>query len=419
MIALYFIRYALLLIFGTGVASYFAGIKYSRLNLLVYIALNVVCAVPQVLLYIFCGEATVFEFYPLIVHIPCVLYFFLIQRTRIITAIASVTSAYLCCQLPAFFEVLLDYFIDNEPLVDIVYIFALILTAYIIIVAVGQVLQDVLTRNSRSMFVFSILPTIYYVFDYSTTIYSSLLPEGNVVIIEFLPFLLCSSYIIFCSVYFKAYEKTTDAERRANIVNLMAQAQIKDTERMRRSEQEIRLIRHDMRHHLQSIATSIENGDIDAAMNIIKGFSSTIEATVVKRYCSNATVNTVLSSFEERCRTARIKFQVSVTLGEISVDEIFLASILSNALENAFNAQSELPEEERFIKLRMRMHEQRILFSVRNPFDKAPIFVDGMPKPSRFGHGYGTQSIKYLTERLGGHCQFGIEDGVFVFRTII
>ena len=54
-----------------------------------------------------------------------------------------------------------------------------------------------------------------------------------------------------------------------------------------------------------------------------------------------------------------------------------------------------------------------------NPFLEKPIFSDGIPITTKKGHGYGTQSIRYMTERLGGNCMFSIEDQQFILRVIL
>ncbi|MGI6772411.1 MAG: GHKL domain-containing protein [Acutalibacteraceae bacterium] len=35
------------------------------------------------------------------------------------------------------------------------------------------------------------------------------------------------------------------------------------------------------------------------------------------------------------------------------------------------------------------------------------------------GHGLGTQSIKYVTEKLNGNCQFVAKDGQFALRVVL
>ena len=69
----------------------------------------------------------------------------------------------------------------------------------------------------------------------------------------------------------------------------------------------------------------------------------------------------------------------------------------------------------------LKSSDGKLLLSVRNPYKDKPILVDGMPisPAASQGHGYGTKSICYMTERLGGNCQFVLEENQFVVRVII
>ena len=61
----------------------------------------------------------------------------------------------------------------------------------------------------------------------------------------------------------------------------------------------------------------------------------------------------------------------------------------------------------------------RLLLSVKNLFKDMPAFVDGIPTTDKRGHGYGTQSIRYMTEKLGGKCQFSSQNDMFILRVVI
>ena len=63
----------------------------------------------------------------------------------------------------------------------------------------------------------------------------------------------------------------------------------------------------------------------------------------------------------------------------------------------------------------------KLLLSVKNPFVET-ISMDpakGIPMSAKAGHGYGTQSILYLTEKLGGKCQFAVQNNIFVLRVVL
>ena len=131
------------------------------------------------------------------------------------------------------------------------------------------------------------------------------------------------------------------------------------------------------------------------------------------------TLNYVLSDYAEKCRNAQIPFTYAVELEALPVDEVYFSSIVSNALDNALNAQMKIPAERRNIKLLLKNSGGKLLFSVKNPVSGPVAFADGLPVSDKKGHGYGTQSIRYLTERLGGNCQFTVQDGMFVLRVVL
>lgn len=114
-----------------------------------------------------------------------------------------------------------------------------------------------------------------------------------------------------------------------------------------------------------------------------------------------------------------VDFSVTVELDELSVDEIQFSSIISNAIDNALNAQAKLPVGSRQITLMIKDSEGKLLFSVKNPYKDAPVFANGLPITDEKNHGYGTKSICYITEKLGGKCQFAIQNELFVLRVIL
>ena len=94
----------------------------------------------------------------------------------------------------------------------------------------------------------------------------------------------------------------------------------------------------------------------------------------------------------------------TVELDELKVDELLFCSILSNALDNALNAQKLLPAQKCSIRVMIKVSNEKLLLSVKNPIGQRITFADGLPVTGRRGHGYGTQSIRYMTAKLGGMC---------------
>ena len=144
-----------------------------------------------------------------------------------------------------------------------------------------------------------------------------------------------------------------------------------------------------------------------------------IDGTRLERFCGIETINYVLSDYAAKCSNDCVAVSFDVALENLDVDELLFCSILSNALDNAFNAQKELPADRRKIRLMLKQSGGKLLLSVKNPTARQVTFVNGLPLSEKKGHGYGTQSIRYLTERLGGNCQFSQHQDVFILRVVL
>ncbi|MBR4020662.1 MAG: sensor histidine kinase [Firmicutes bacterium] len=131
-------------------------------------------------------------------------------------------------------------------------------------------------------------------------------------------------------------------------------------------------------------------------------------------------MNMILSYYEETLESFSVQFTYDLQLpSKVKLSDVDLTSILSNGLENAIHAVSALPEECRQIHMSLSEKGGKILISIKNPYGQTPKFIGDMPVSKESGHGYGTQSIRYTVEKLGGNCQFALADGQFVLRVII
>lgn len=167
-----------------------------------------------------------------------------------------------------------------------------------------------------------------------------------------------------------------------------------------------------------NISSLIENGEKDKAIKYIGEVVSYADKTAVRKYCGNELVNLIISSFEEDIKNNGIEFKYRFEIPELlPISEIDLSSILSNAIENAVNAAKNA--DEKLIDIFMSKTSEKLLISVKNTFKEMPEMVNEIPTASKEGHGYGTQSIRYTTEKLNGNCHFTVSGNLFVLQVII
>ena len=408
-----------ILLFGIVLTAAFAGIQPSRKNLLYYMGLFAFSGGLQLAVTLTLSEALVWKLYPLIAHLPLIVMLCTVFRKSLVSAAAATFTAYLFCQPSKWFSVLVDQIVHSTPVALSARILCLIPVGYVSLVFLAPYLSEIFNKDRRSVCIFGFLPTVYYLFDYITAVYTNLWLSNVRVVMEFLPFFLAIIYMVFCFLYYKEYEQKADAQRKEQIIRIAVEQQAREITAIKQIEQEIRLLRHDMRLFLSSLAVSIENGEIDTAREMINSQITRVDGTKLERFCNNHMVNYVISDYSARCNAENIPFSCTVALDELTLDEIMFCSILSNALDNALNAQKTLPPNQRSIKLMLKKSHSKLLLSVKNPIDRKIVFSDGLPVSDKDGHGYGAQSIRYLTERMGGNCLFSVQDGIFILQVVL
>lgn len=408
-----------ILAFGITLTAAFANIQCAKRNILIFLGLFAFSGGLQLAAMLLFSEAMVWKLYPLITHLPLITLLCLVYRKPLAAAAATAFTAYLCCQPSKWFGVLVNQFTNSPSAELFARILCLIPVGYVAIFYLSPYLSEFFSKDRRSVCIFGFVPTVYYLFDYATVVYTDLWLSNVRVVMEFFPFFLTFIYMSFCFLYYKEYEQKAEAQRKEQIIRIAVEQQAKEITAVKQIEQEIRLLRHDMRLLLSSLAVSIENGDTDTAQEMINAQIALVNGTRLERFCTNDIVNYVISDYSARCKDENISFFHTIELDELTVDEIMFCSILSNALDNALNAQKTLPPDRRGIKLMLKKSGDKLLLSVKNPVGHQVLFSDGLPVSSEDGHGYGTQSIRYLTERLGGNCLFCVQDGMFILRVVL
>ena len=416
---LFFLHYALLLVFGVFLSFIFAGSTFTKKTFFIFCSTCLFCGIAQLIVFQTFGSAVTWKMYPLIVHVPLVFVSCAILHNPLPTSLAAISTAYLCCHPAKWIGLLIEALTHSQVIAELAQILTLICVIILCYFQVAPALSTLYNKRANSIILVASIPMGYYLFDYTLRLYPSLWGDSNPVTAEFLPFFLCIMFLIFSLVYYHENESRIESERIANITRIASLQVSNEIETIKKSMLETQLLRHDMRHLLNSLSVCLQQNDIANALHLIDGYEEKIDATAIQRYCKNDTFNYVLKNFASKCADAHVDFHVSLQEGPLPLDEISFLSIVSNALENALHAQSNLPKAQRQITFTLRYADKKMLLSIRNPVSTPPLIRDGLPVTEKSGHGYGTQSIRYLTARLGGKCQFLVEKNMFILRIVI
>ena len=135
----------------------------------------------------------------------------------------------------------------------------------------------------------------------------------------------------------------------------------------------------------------------------------------------NEVIDAVINCRAADARSNGIEFQYDAQYDpSFQVDPVDLCAILSNQLDNAFEACQQIPQgERRAVRVRVWPQNGNMLFlqvanTVReNPFLKNPKLRSAKKDPYQL-HGLGLQNIKSTAERYGGDLKSTFQKGEFL-----
>ena len=211
---------AITLIFGVYISSIFLGVEMNRKNSLILFDFTSLIGVSYALSFIYFGEEITTQIYPLIIHIPLIFFLTIYYKYKFSLSILSVLIAYLCCQISKWVGLV---FLDLSQLYWVYYSIRIMITVFVFIVLIRYLSDTTLQlfqMPDSSPFIFIMIPFTYYIFDYVTGVYTSLIYSGKEVVVEFLGFILCISYLLFLFVYFKQYQEKQEAKQRNHIMEM-------------------------------------------------------------------------------------------------------------------------------------------------------------------------------------------------------
>lgn len=412
------VRYILTLYFGVFVTTSIIGIKNNKKNILI---LNTFCVIDLLLdlvLICFKSSISVVSAYPLVTHLPLLLILIFVFHRSVLKSLLAVTSAYMCCQICNWMSIITEWLGYESWIVDLTYIAGIFLTYFIVHRFIAPALSDIFAKPDVELIPICIMPFFYYIFDYATTVYTKLLYSGSRIVVEFVPFLMCISFLTFCVVYYHSIERQQQIATQNYFMQIKQAQFAKEIESMQRNEKNVSLLRHDMRHFLNNIAAFIENNENDKALDYIHSIVKATEKTTRKRFCANEIINIIIMSHADSFKDKHIDFRYSISVpSKLPFSDIDMTAILQNALENAVHAVMMLEPEKRFIRLSISEKSGKLLISVENPYAVRPKLINDMPVATERGHGLGTRSIRQTSERLGGKCQYSVTDTLFYCKS--
>ncbi len=226
--------------------------------------------------------------------------------------------------------------------------------------------------------------------------------NSNTVLLFFL--LVCSFAVANILIISSIYQMRKEA--RDELVKQNVEYLISYVENARKTEQENRRIRHDLRHHDERIAAMAQAGDTKGILAYLGQNQEASES--FPAWCPNVTVNGILSSYAGKAKEAGVEYMAQAdTPAQSGVADVDFVAILANLLENALNAcvarKSSGP-----IQVHIRNVGKKTVIAVSNPCSADLKLENGLPA----ARSIGIDSIISSSIRYQGEINYKIQEGI-------
>lgn len=416
------IRYGLTALFGILLSVNFAVADKQKHFYIKLTVFSLITLAFQSLCAVFFRYRFTAQIYPLTTHLPLVVFLVIAFKQTWLTAVVSVLSAYLCCQIPRWISAITTLFSDDKLYSNLLYIVAVFVSFALLCRYTVQPTQKLLHYSRQSAIIIGIIPFMYYLFDYSVTIYTDLLYSGHPFAVQFMPSVMASFYFFFLLIYYSRLEEQKKAQQERDLFSLQLRQSETELYAMRQIQEQTRQYRHDLRHHFALLLVLAEAEEIQKIKEYIRNVEEDLNTfTLPKHFCGNEVADLVLSHFDSQAANAGVKLLAKAELPvTLPLENTALCSLLSNGLENAILAASRIPvPEERTVSVRLCIRQRNLLLSIENPYTGDVNIVDGMPVAKQKGHGFGTRSIASIVQHHGGQISFSAQNNIFLMRVML
>ncbi len=285
-----------------------------------------------------------------------------------------------------------------------------------------EYIQEIEPRNMQREFSIAILSTLAYFI--MIICCDTVIGKAGYFAYFLLPmlFLTLNQILIYWLLFRESVRRRRDSEQRQamEIQQIQYEKIIGDMENTRR-------MRHDLRHHYNSLNDMLDRGQLSEMKAYLSGVIDTTVRRDTEVYCGNMTVNGLLQYYIGLARDEDIRCEVCAECGDLAVEPADLTVLFGNAMENAINACRKCPEN-RWISVQAGTVQGSFAVEISNScksvrmnrhfqnaggFSPAEAFLSG-----ETGGGYGLRSIAHTAQKYGGSAgfRFNAEKEVFTAR---
>ena len=233
--------------------------------------------------------------------------------------------------------------------------------------------------------------------------------------------LILGQVLIYWLLFRESLRRKRDNERRR-----ILEIQQMQYEKISQEMENARLLRHDLRHHLNVLGALNAQGRQEEISEYLKQYGAVYERLRQQNFSGDPVVDGILEYYLTRARDESISMEYEIDLqGTNRLEAMDMTVLLGNCLENALKALQKLPPEQRKLSIDLRSAKSMILMRIQNSCAEtddsgAPAGWEAFAGHAHSGYlSAGLNSVDAIAQKYNGSALFQRKDGTFTTRIIL
>ena len=229
-------------------------------------------------------------------------------------------------------------------------------------------------------------------------------------------FLILSNTITFEIIHNQ--NKLTKSEYELKLLKDNINEQTKHYVNLQSSHEEIRQLRHNLRSICIGTIAELKSGKIENAMLELQNSIDITERSSKAIDTGHPSIDAIVENKLNKCDELKISTNISYQYAEpITINEIEIAVIIGNILDNAIEACQKVTDINKEIWGSITVDKQNIIINIKNTAESSNNLKTS--KADKKSHGYGLKSITHIAKKYNGYAKFLFDNNIFTSYVIL
>ncbi len=225
---------------------------------------------------------------------------------------------------------------------------------------------------------------------------------------------------VLAIVMFSQMSKQHRFEKQSVLHEAMAERTLREMKETQAKEEQFRRIAHEWKNYNASLQLSLRLGQVGDALSLIESTGVLVPDIKTLNYTENEGIDYVLAGKVEEAERFCIDVELHcLQVGQVSVSQNDLISVISNLFDNAIEAVMPLEPPLRRIVVVCKRSSDYLLFNIENPYRNTIVTEGGAivtSKEDAAKHGFGLEISRTICKKYHGALLLTHDDGIFIAR---